>query len=70
MVNQEVEEIEQKKLHQLGLKRYDSFVKKITNKQVMTPHTNILEIFATEEPDSDYFIKIALTELLQNYEGY
>ena len=68
MENQKVEETEQEKLHELGLKRYNSFVSKITNKVVMTPHTNTLEIFATEEPSSDYFIKIALQELLQNYE--
>lgn len=51
-----------------GERKYDAFVKKITDRPVITPHTHYLEEFARLAEKSDAFIGLALRELLKNYE--
>lgn len=50
-----------------GLVKYEKFVKRITNKPVITPHTSLLEEIAPLSEKNSNFIKLCLIELLKNY---
>ena len=59
------------KLQEEGLRKYWSFVSKITDKkEIMTPHTLLLLEFSALDEKEDYFIFLALRELLQNFREF
>lgn len=55
------------KIWDKGGAKYDRFVRKITDKKVITPTTYMLEKIASLNERSDEFVKICLCELLENF---
>lgn len=55
-----------------GEKKYIKFIEKLglDYSKIMTPHTYLLEKFGGLNEDSDEFMKLVLTVLLENYEVY
>ena len=65
-----IDGIDRSKLGEDGLRKYWRFVNKITEKEVMTPHTSLLLELATLDEREDYFVFLVLRELLQNFRGF
>jgi hypothetical protein len=62
--------IDKSKLQDIGLRKYFKFVDKITDKEVMTPHTSLLLELSQLDEREDYFVFLVLTELLKNFREF
>jgi len=62
--------MDKNKIQEKGLREYWKFVNKITDKEVMTPHTSLLLELGSLDEKEDYFIFLALRELLQNFREF